>query len=142
MCAAIENPAKCEVRAVIRFFIAKGYSAAAIHRELCAVYGPKFISEGVVREWERLFKSGRENVHVKRGVVDHHCSVHDGCQKILTDHHKTQRMASALDFLSRYEDEGEPLLNRIVTGDETWIKYVNPETKEQSMMWAHSDYAY
>ncbi|KAF8786517.1 b-0-+-type amino acid transporter 1 like protein [Argiope bruennichi] len=31
-------------------------------------------------------------------------------------------MASALDFLSRYEDEGEPLLNRIVTGDETWIK--------------------
>ncbi|KAF8796331.1 hypothetical protein HNY73_000715 [Argiope bruennichi] len=48
-------------------------------------------------------------------------------------------MASALDFLSRYEDEGEPLLNRIVTGDETWIKYVNPETKEQSKMWAHSD---
>ncbi|KAF8766643.1 Bromodomain-containing protein 8 [Argiope bruennichi] len=59
--------------------------------------------------------------------------------KILTDHHKSQRMASALDFLSRYEDEGEPLLNRIVTGDETWIKYVNPETKEQSKMWAHSD---
>jgi len=63
MCAAIENPAKCEVRAVIRFFTAKGYSAAAIHRELCAVYGPKVMSEGVVREWIRLFKSGRENVH-------------------------------------------------------------------------------
>lgn len=187
MCAAIENPAKCEVRAVIRFFTAKGYSAAAIHRELCAVYGPKVMSEGVVREWVRLFKSGRENVHDEERsgrpslVTDELVQTVDAkvrenrrftmaelstdfpqisktllyeivtarlgyrkfcarwVPKILTDHHKSQRMASALDFLSRYEDEGEPLLNRIVTGDETWIKYVNPETKEQSKMWAHSD---
>lgn len=45
MCAAIENPAKCEVRAVIRFFTGKQYSAAAIHRELCAGYGPNIMSE-------------------------------------------------------------------------------------------------
>ncbi|XP_075229662.1 uncharacterized protein LOC142329169 isoform X20 [Lycorma delicatula] len=63
MCAVIENPAKCEVRAVIRFFTAKQYSAADIHRELCGVYGPKIMSEGVVRDWVRSFKSGRRNVH-------------------------------------------------------------------------------
>ena len=62
MCAAIKNPAKCELCAVIRFFTAKGYSAAAIHCELCAVYGPKVMSEGVLREWVCLFKSGRGNV--------------------------------------------------------------------------------
>ncbi|KAF8789709.1 hypothetical protein HNY73_007628 [Argiope bruennichi] len=48
-------------------------------------------------------------------------------------------MASALDFLHVMRTEGEPLFNRIVTGDETWIKYVNPETKNNPKMWAHSD---
>jgi transposase len=65
VCAAIENPAKCEVRAVIRFLTAKQYSAAAIHRQLCAVYGPSVMSEGVVREWVRSFKGGRTNIHDK-----------------------------------------------------------------------------
>lgn len=187
MCAAIENPAKCEVRAVIRFLTAKQYSAAAIHRELCAVYGPSVMSEGVVREWVRSFKGGRTNIHdedrsgrpsvvtnelvqkidgkvrdnrrftiselsdefpqisrtVLYEVVTERLGYKKYCArwvpKILSEHHKNQRMASALDFLTRYDEEGEPLLNRIVTGDETWIKYVNPETKEQSMVWGHKD---
>ncbi|GFX48095.1 HTH_48 domain-containing protein [Trichonephila clavipes] len=63
MCAAIENPAKCEVRGVIRFFWAKKLSAADIHRELCAVYGPNIMSEGVVHQWVRFFKDGRTNIH-------------------------------------------------------------------------------
>jgi len=57
MCGAIENPVKWKVRAVIRFLYVQ-YSATAIHWELCAVYGPTVMSEGVVREWVRLFKSG------------------------------------------------------------------------------------
>ncbi|GBL72998.1 hypothetical protein AVEN_128168-1 [Araneus ventricosus] len=65
MCAAIENPAKCEVRGVIRFLWAKRLSAADIHRELCAVYGPNIMSEGVVRQWVRFFKDGRTNIHDK-----------------------------------------------------------------------------
>lgn len=186
MSAAIENPAKCEVRAVIRFFVAKQYSAAAIHRELCAVYGPKIMSEGVVREWVRSFKNGRKNVHdeersgrpsvvsdelvekinakirdnrrftiselssefpqisrtVLYEVVTDRLGYRKFCArwvpKILSETHKTQRMTSALDFLTRYDTEGESFLDRIVTGDETWVKYVNPETKEQSKVWAHT----
>jgi hypothetical protein len=38
MCPVIDNPASCEIRAVIPFFRAKNMSAAKIHRELCAVY--------------------------------------------------------------------------------------------------------
>ena len=49
--------------------------------------------------------------------------------KMLTDDHKTQRMASALTFLTRYHNEGEDFLKFIVTGDETWVLYDNPETK-------------
>jgi len=52
--------------------------------------------------------------------------------KMLTDVHKTQRMASALTFLQRYHDEGDEFLDKIVTGDEIWVKFVNVETKEQS----------
>jgi len=63
MCAAIENLAKCEVRAVILFFTAKQYLVAAIHRELCDKYGPSMMSEGVVYEWVYLFKSGQTNIH-------------------------------------------------------------------------------
>ncbi|GBM70470.1 hypothetical protein AVEN_188217-1 [Araneus ventricosus] len=63
MCAAIENPSKWEVRGVIRFLWAKKLSAADIHRELCAVYGPNIMSEGVVRQWVRVFKDGRTNIH-------------------------------------------------------------------------------
>ncbi|GBN55166.1 hypothetical protein AVEN_231700-1 [Araneus ventricosus] len=62
MCAAIENPAKCEVREVIRFLWAKKLSAAGIHRELCAVYRPNIMSEGVVRQWVHFFKDGRTNI--------------------------------------------------------------------------------
>jgi len=35
MCAAIETPGKCEIRAVIRFLLAEGHSAAEIQ---CSVW--------------------------------------------------------------------------------------------------------
>jgi hypothetical protein len=35
-CPAIDNPASCEIRAVIRFLGAKNMSAAEILRDLCA----------------------------------------------------------------------------------------------------------
>jgi hypothetical protein len=43
-------------------------------------------------------------------------------------------MASALTFLGRYHKVGDEFLSHIirVTGDETWVSFVNDETKEQS----------
>jgi hypothetical protein len=49
MCRAIDNPASCEICAVIRFLHAKNMSAAETHRELCAVYGQNVMSEEIVR---------------------------------------------------------------------------------------------
>jgi hypothetical protein len=66
LCPAIDNPASCEIRAVIRFLHAKNMSAAEIHRELCAaVYVQNIMSEGTVRQWCRMFKDGRKNVDDK-----------------------------------------------------------------------------
>jgi hypothetical protein len=39
-------------------------SAVEIHCELCAaVYSQNVMSEGTVRQWCRMFKDGRTNVH-------------------------------------------------------------------------------
>jgi hypothetical protein len=60
---AIDNPAGCEIRPVIRFLHANNMSAADIHRELCAVYGENVMCEGTMRQWCRMFKDKRTNVH-------------------------------------------------------------------------------
>jgi transposase len=63
MCPVIDNPTSCEICSVIRFLHAKNMSAVEIYRELCAVYGQNVMSEGTVRQWCRMFKDGRTNVH-------------------------------------------------------------------------------
>ncbi|GFW03387.1 histone-lysine N-methyltransferase SETMAR [Trichonephila clavipes] len=49
-----------------------------------------------------------------------------------------KRFAISLDFLIRYEEEGNDMLSRIVTGDEPWISHISPETKQKSMEWRHT----
>lgn len=186
MSLTIENPADCEIRAVIRFLNAKGVKAAEIHRQISEVYGEKTMSDGMVRKWVRAFKDGRTNVHdeersgrpsvitedlvqtvdekvrvnrrftitslssefsqISRSVlyeiVTERLNYRKLCSrwvpKMLTDVHKTIRLASALNFLERYSDEGDGFLSQIVTGDETWVAHVTPESKQQSMEWRHS----
>lgn len=186
MCAAISNPASCEVRSVIRFLLAKNEKPIEIHRQLCEVYGNDVMNESSVRKWCIRFKNGRTNVHdeersgrpsivtddllakvdekirenrrftitelslcfpqVSRTllfeIVTHKLGYHKFCArwvpKMLTDLHKGQRMGAALTFLDAYHTHGDSLLDRIVTGDETWVKHVNCETKLQSMEWGHT----
>jgi hypothetical protein len=59
---------------------------------------------------------------------------------MLTGEHKTQRMVSALTCLGRYHINGDEFINHIirVTGDKTWILFVNVETKEQLKQWMHT----
>jgi hypothetical protein len=61
MSPAIDNPASCEISAVIRFLRAKNVIVAEIHRELCSDYGQNIMGEGTVRQWCRKFKDGRVN---------------------------------------------------------------------------------
>ncbi|GFT97817.1 uncharacterized protein TNCV_4587251 [Trichonephila clavipes] len=56
----------------------------------------------------------------------------------LAAEHKEKRFALLLDFLIRYEEEGDDMLSRIVTGDETWVSHITLESKEQSMEWRHT----
>ncbi len=53
----------------------------------------------------------------------------------LTGEHRKNRLASALQFLTQYNEQGNDLIERIVTGDEIWVHFWTPETKEQSRVW-------
>jgi hypothetical protein len=43
--------------------------------------------------------------------------------------HKSQRMASALTFLERYHKDGDEFFSHTITDDETWVSFLNVETK-------------
>jgi hypothetical protein len=51
---------------------------------------------------------------------------------MLTGVHETQRMGLALLLLEQYQKDSDEFLSHIVTGDETWVSFVNVETKEHS----------
>jgi len=62
MAAPIQNPAKCEVRSVIRFLNAKRERPKEIHKQIVAVYGNVMNRQNVTR-WCREFSEGRTHVH-------------------------------------------------------------------------------
>ncbi|GFX74143.1 uncharacterized protein TNCV_491071 [Trichonephila clavipes] len=47
--------------------------------------------------------------------------------RLLTAEHKDERFAISLDFLIRYEEEGDDMWSRIITGDETGVSLIIPE---------------
>ena len=59
--------------------------------------------------------------------------------RLLTEEHRQARMGAALELLGRYHEEGDDFLSRIVTGDESWVHYWTPESKEASKVWKMQD---
>ncbi|XKL63124.1 hypothetical protein PGB90_005488 [Kerria lacca] len=58
--------------------------------------------------------------------------------KELSSTHMESHFEAPLGFLTRYNEKGNDLISRIVTCDETWIHYNNPESKRESMQWKHT----
>jgi lauroyl/myristoyl acyltransferase len=63
MCPVIDNPASCDIHAVISFRHAKNMSVAEIHPASRTVYDLNVMSEGTVRQLCRMFKDGQTNFH-------------------------------------------------------------------------------
>jgi hypothetical protein len=47
---------------------------------------------------------------------------------MLTEEHKSKRMAASLEKLCHYQDEGKFFVESIVMGDETWVYEFTPES--------------
>lgn len=58
--------------------------------------------------------------------------------RMLTDQNKEARKTIASQHLQRFRLEGDEFLKKIVTGDETWVHFFEPESKRQSMEWRHT----
>jgi histone-lysine N-methyltransferase SETMAR len=56
-----------------------------------------------------------------------------------TTHRRAQRnrLTICRSLLNRYGQEGDAILRRIITGDETWIHRYAPESKRHSLEWKH-----
>lgn len=55
--------------------------------------------------------------------------------RLLSTDHKENRVACSMEFLRRYDREGDAFLDRIITQDETWLHHYDPESKRQSSVW-------
>jgi hypothetical protein len=62
---AIHNSAICDIRVVIRFLHPKNNSPMEAHGELCTVYDQNVMNEVILRQWCRMFRDGRSNVHIE-----------------------------------------------------------------------------
>lgn len=117
---------------------------------------PSVISDELVRRIDEILRSDRRQTisdlldqfpSVSRGTM--HSIVHDKLNfrklcarwvpKLLTEEHKVQRMGSSLEILTRFHEEENEFLDKIVTGDETWVFHDTPETKRMSMQWKHTN---
>ncbi|XP_052806297.1 protein GVQW3-like [Mya arenaria] len=58
--------------------------------------------------------------------------------RLLKDYEKELRVRDSRTFLRRYKREGDGFLSRILTTDETWLWFYDPETKSQSAVWKRS----
>ena len=57
--------------------------------------------------------------------------------KQLAEVHKQTRVDIWQKHLDCYGNERDNFLDRIITGDETWVHIYEPESKRQSMQWKH-----
>ena len=55
--------------------------------------------------------------------------------RLLKEDEMKERVRASNAFLRRWRKEGDEFLSRIITVDETWLVYYDPETKQQSSMW-------
>ena len=57
--------------------------------------------------------------------------------KQLTEVHKQTCLDICQKHLDRCGNERDIILDRIISGDETWVHHYEPESKRQSMEWKH-----
>lgn len=69
-----------------------------------------------------------ENLHMKKVSAR-------WVPRLLSDEQKARRVECSLEFLNRYEQEGDQFLDNIITMDETWLWEYDPETKAESSVW-------
>ncbi|PNF29350.1 hypothetical protein B7P43_G07837 [Cryptotermes secundus] len=109
------------------------------------VYGGKCLSSKAVHNWVDKFPQVRSKVVdcVRSGLpveIATEATVQRVEELIRVDRRITEemnRMGLSLQHLLRYVEEGEDLLNTIITGDESWVHIYEPDSNCASMHWKY-----
>jgi histone-lysine N-methyltransferase SETMAR len=76
--------------------------------------------------------------HIVHDVLQFHKVSASWVPRQLTAELKEQRVDACQELWKCFEAEGDGFLGRIITGDETWVHYHQPETKKSSKEWHHT----
>ena len=57
--------------------------------------------------------------------------------RMLTEDQRRGRLDISRYLLSRYEDDPEEFVDRVVTQEETWVHHFDLESKKQSVQWKY-----
>ncbi|CAF3559456.1 unnamed protein product [Rotaria sp. Silwood1] len=58
---------------------------------------------------------------------------------LLTPDQRHERVRACQELLARYSIERNDFIFRIITGDESWMYYYQPESKQSSKQWKRAD---
>jgi len=105
---------------------------------------PSLVNDDLVRKVNERVRDDRRftisdlSLHfpqISRNLLYDSVSSHLGYRKMCarwcprcSEEHKKQLVACSLTFLMRYHKEGDGMLSHIVTGDETWVSHITPES--------------
>ena len=76
--------------------------------------------------------------HIVHDILQFHKVSAMWVPRQLTAELQERRFDACQEPLKRFEAEGDGFLGRIVTGDEIWVHYHQPETKKASKEWRHA----
>jgi hypothetical protein len=86
----------------------------------------------------RLDMSHGSAHHIVHDVLQFHKLSERWMLSQLTAELKERCFGACQELLKRFETEGDGFLGIIVTGDETWVHYHQPEPKKASKEWRHT----
>jgi len=89
-----------------------------------------------------VYRQVRHQLYFAYSIIYEVLRYHTFCAglvpKQLTDEHKRARAVMCMQILKWCHEEGEVFLQRIVTGDKTWVHHHENASKRQSMEWKHT----
>ncbi|KAK5649386.1 hypothetical protein RI129_000415 [Pyrocoelia pectoralis] len=118
----------------IKFFVKLVDSVKETYGKLVKVLGDEALSHAEVFRWHKDFKNGRESVgdEPRSGRPVETRTDNNLCAKMVPKNisakQKHERMSISQDCLEQVEAD-PALLDRVITGDESWYFQYDPETK-------------
>ena len=120
-----------------------GFPPAEIHADLQKVYGNGALKYATVCMWVRRFNDGWESIENDPQVGSPVSFLMEKnvatVPHLLTDEQKQSRVRLASQVIEKYDKCDPRRLEEIVTGDETWIYHVQPDSKAKNKVWVSSE---